>query len=112
IKYKDEHVVANHLSEEFYTYKAKTGDTAALVLAGLKAKIDANKISRVVATTATNDLVLTGKAVVGNVMEQYQFQYFDVSLRRGFTVETTRGTDALTVTAGKVGNGHGEQVFD
>jgi hypothetical protein len=112
IKFKDEKQIASHLSEEFYTYTAVTGNTAAQVLAGLKAKIDANLNTRVVATIAGSDLVLTGKAITANAMEHYQFQYFTVALRRGFTVNTTKGTDAMTTTPGNMGNGVGQLVYD
>lgn len=112
IRHKDEKQIATHLSEEFYTYTAKEGDTAAQVLAGLKAKMDTSLSSRVDATISGSDLVITGQAITSNAIEEYQYGYFDVSLRRGFTVETMRGTDAMTITAGKVGNGHGQQVYD
>jgi hypothetical protein len=112
IVFKDEKKIAAHLSEEFYTYTAKSGDTAALVLAGIKAKMDASTSSRVVATISGSDLVITGKAITANAMEHYQFQYFSVALRRGFTVNTTKGTDAMTTTAGNLGNGVGQQVYD
>jgi hypothetical protein len=112
IVFKDEKKIVPHFSEEFYTYQAKAGDTAALVLAGLKAKMDAFSGSRVVATIAGSDLVITGKSITSNAMEHYQFQYFSVALRRGFTVNTTKGTDAMTTTSGKVGNGVGQQVYD
>jgi hypothetical protein len=112
ITFKDEKKIAFHLSQEFYTYTAVSGDTAATVLAGLKAKIDSSTTTRLVATIATNDLVLTGKAITAGSMEHYQFQYFDVALRRGFIVNNNKGTDAMTTTAGKIGNGVGQQVYD
>jgi hypothetical protein len=112
IVFKDEKIIASHLSEEFYTYTAKSGDTPALVLAGIKAKMDASTSSRVVATISGSDLVITGKAITAGSMEHYQFQYFSVALRRGFTVNTTKGTDAMTTTPGNMGNGVGQQVYD
>jgi hypothetical protein len=112
IVFSDEKKIATHLSEEFYTYTAIAGDTAALVLAGLKAKVDTSTSTRLVATLAGSDLVLTGKSITANAMEHYQFQYFKVALRRGFTVQTIKGTDAMTTTAGVIGNGVGQQVYD
>jgi hypothetical protein len=112
IRFKDEKQIASHLSEEFYTYSAIAGDTATVVLTALKDKINANLNTRVVASIVGSDLVITGKAITANSMEHYQFQYFSVALRRGFTVNTIKGTDAMATTAGKVGNGVGQQVYD
>jgi hypothetical protein len=112
IRFKDEKQIASHLSEEFYTHTAVAGDTATTVLTAIKNKITANVNTRVIATISGSDLVITGKEITANSMEHYQFQYFSVALRRGFTVATIKGTDAMTTTAGKVGNGVGQQVYD
>lgn len=112
IFHQDEKQMVTHLSEEFYTYTATGAQTGAQILAGLKAKMDTSLSSRVVATIVGSDLVITGKAITANAIEHYQFGYFKVALRRGFTVNTTKGTDAMTTVGGVQGTGLGQQVYD
>jgi hypothetical protein len=113
ITHHDLHQVFSHKSEEFYTVKAVTGDTATTILTKIKAKIDANKSARVVATMAGAVLTLTGKAITSgpnaSILNQYMFSFFHVALKSGFDAFAD---GAMTITAGNPGNGLGKQVKD
>jgi hypothetical protein len=113
ITHHDLHQVFSHKSDEFYTTKAITGDTATTILNRIATKITANTKSRVTATMGGANLTLTGKAIAAgpnaSVLNNYMFSYFHVGLKSGFDAYATGAT---TVTAGRQGNGLGVQVRD
>jgi hypothetical protein len=113
ITHHDLHQVFSHKSDEFYTVKAVTGDTATTILTKLKAKVDANKSSRITATMSGANLILSGKAITSgpnaSILNQYMFSYFHIALKSGFDAYAT---GAVTITAGTLGNGLGKQVRD
>jgi hypothetical protein len=96
-------------TRQFFVYTSgASAPTQAAVVNALVTKINAAKLSYVVASNVSDDLVITGKAVTPNSINSYQFVNFEVSMRSGFIAEPTD----VTYTGGNQGQGHGQIVKD
>lgn len=118
-------VMQDKYGSQFFSYTSIDADEdAATIFTALAAKINAVVFNKqVTASVSGSDLIITGIAIPNTSINIYQYRYFDVFLRSGFSTSietftittatpTPASTDDIVITPGKPGRGLGQQVRD
>ena len=97
-----------HSAPRSYSFISDATATALEIATGLAARINADKLSQVIASVAADTLVIAGKVIPANAIDYYQRVSFDIATPLGFSLTAT----TLTVAPGSDGRGIGQKVKD